>query len=157
MHCCREDEKRKAGDACIDEGWTAVAGYVRVFKCVRVKASGRWEGGVSRQAYHPRSPPVNSGGQTISLIEFNPGSPQEARRMVALLSMERVGGEGWWRSRWRRELCACRLDEEGFCRRDKSAWRGKKNTSTRSRERTRGCRGQQRREKQAAEVELVEG
>lgn len=24
------------------------------------------------------SPPVNSGGQTISLIEFNPGSPQEA-------------------------------------------------------------------------------
>lgn len=78
----------------VSTGWTAVAGYVRVFKCVRVKASGRWEGGVSRQAYHPRSPPVNSGGQTISLIEFNPGSPQEARRLVALLSMERVGGGG---------------------------------------------------------------
>lgn len=51
-------------------------------------------GDVNRQAYHPRSPPVNSGGQTISLIEFNPGSPQEARRLVAPLGMERVGGGG---------------------------------------------------------------
>lgn len=43
---------------------------------------------------HPRSPRVNSGGQTISLIEFNPGSPQEASRLVAPLSMERFGGGG---------------------------------------------------------------
>lgn len=54
----------------------------------------RGEGFVSRHAYHPRGPPVNSGGQTISLIEFNPGSPQEARRLVAPLGMERAGGGG---------------------------------------------------------------
>lgn len=62
--------------------------------CLRVCERKRVGGGVSSQAYHPRSPPVNSGGQTISLIEFNPGSPQEARRLVAPLSMERVGGGG---------------------------------------------------------------
>lgn len=38
--------------------------------------------------------PVKSGGQTISLIEFNPGSRQEAPRVVAPLSIERVGRGG---------------------------------------------------------------
>lgn len=55
---------------------------------------GRGEEFVSRQAHHPRGPPVNSGGQTISLIEFNPGSLQEACRLVAPLGMERAGGGG---------------------------------------------------------------
>lgn len=78
-----------------------VAGCVCVGVCERGReggggggGAGHGEGFVSRHAYHPRGPPVNSGGQTISLIEFNPGSPQEARRLVAPLGMERAGGGG---------------------------------------------------------------
>lgn len=70
--------------------------------CKREGEEEGW-GDVGRQTYHPRSPPVNSGGQTISLIEFNPASPQEAPRLVAPFCMERVGGA----------MCACRWKEEG--------------------------------------------
>ncbi len=67
---------------------------VCVCVCVCVCEEEEEGGDVGRQTYHPRSPPVNSGGQTISLIEFNPASPQEAPRLVAPLSMERVGEGG---------------------------------------------------------------
>lgn len=86
-----------------------VAGYVCVCRCVCVSVSEREEEG-RQQTYHPRSPPVNSGGQTISLIEFNPGSPQEARRLVAPLSMERAGGGGGGGGG---EVCAYRRDGGG--------------------------------------------
>lgn len=82
-----------------------VAGCVCVGVCERGRGGrgggrggGRRKGFVSRHAYHPRGPPVNSGGQTISLIEFNPGSPQEARNLVAPLAMETADGGGGGKS-----------------------------------------------------------
>lgn len=39
-------------------------------------------------------PPVNSGGQTISLIEFNPSSPQEAGGLAASVGTGRFGSGG---------------------------------------------------------------
>lgn len=94
-----------------------------------MKERRRRGGDVSRQAYHPRSPPINSGGQTISLIEFNPGSPQEARRLVAPLGMERVGGGGG-------------VVAEGRAR-VSMGWGWVVGISTRGREQTQGCRRQQ--------------
>lgn len=100
-------------------------------------------GGVTRQTYHPRSPPVYSRGQTISLIEFNPGSPQEARRLVAPLSMERVGGGGGGGGGGER-VCIDRM-RRGRALAGMTSERGKgKKISTRSREQTQGCRRQQR-------------
>lgn len=55
----------------------------------------RWGGeGIQQAGLSSMMPPVKSGGQTISLIEFHPGSRQEAPRVVAPLSIERVGRGG---------------------------------------------------------------
>lgn len=89
-----------------------------------------------RQTYHPQSPPVNSGGQTISLIEFNPASPQEAQRLVAPLSMERVGGGAG--------ECVYQQAREGRALAGMTSERGKgKQISGRRGEQTPGCRQQQ--------------
>lgn len=50
--------------------------------------------GIQQAGLSSMMPPVKFGGQTISLIEFNPGSQQEAPRVVAPLSIERVGRGG---------------------------------------------------------------
>lgn len=96
-----------------------VAGCVCVSVCERGRGGGRGEGFVGRHAYHPRGPPVNSGGQTISLIEFNPGSPQEARRLVAPLGMERAGGGGGGGGGGGKSACI-----DGMMRRTRGGGRG---------------------------------
>lgn len=101
MHC-RED-----GSGCCIE-WKG--GRLKERVCEWRKGGG---GNVRKQTYHPRSPPVNSGGQTISLIEFNPASPQEAPRPAAPLCMERLGGgDAYLAMRW---------GGEGFSWSDKGA------------------------------------